>query len=146
MHGLGLLSEDTDERDLFFSKIVLEEKRLPSSVDLTSLQGPVMNQGKLGACTGFALAGLRIFLENKHASFIDNKPINKENIKLNLWHKFLKFIGILDQSSFVNYSPLFIYYEIRKKEGNLDFDSGGTIRTGMKVLEELTEVVGDEFN
>lgn len=133
-YGLGLLPEKKDDRDLLFYNSPIPTQKILEEVDLRKLQTPVINQGKYGTCTGCALASLRGFLENKHSYCVDG-VIKEEH--LNLFEKFLKFLEIRDDSYYKNYSPMFIYYEIRKKEGNLDYDSGGTIRTGMKVLRAI---------
>jgi C1A family cysteine protease len=77
---------------------------LPPSVDLTIKCPPVYNQGSLGSCTANALGAAYQFEQIKQL-----KP---------------DFIP----------SRLFIYYNERAIEGNIKFDSGATIRDGMKTL------------
>jgi hypothetical protein len=145
MINYGLLPDKEDPRDFLFLQAPVKNKEMPNSIDLRNLQGPITDQGHLGACTGHALAGLRTYLERKSPSFIDGKA-GKENININIntcpersiWGNIKNYVNSLFVSRKVEqYSPLFIYYEIRRKEGTLDRDSGGTIRTGMKILNSV---------
>ena len=82
---------------------------LPETVDLRSQCSPVANQGRLGACTAFAIVkGLDEFLANKAGNPTE-------------------------------LSPAFLYYEERKADGNTDMsaDTGALISTGMQVLEQM---------
>jgi hypothetical protein len=76
-------------------------------VDLTKFLPPNDNQGPLGSCTGFGLA---------HGVYSClKKDFGKSPI----------------------FSPLFIYYNERLREGTLNEDAGAQIRTGIAVLQEL---------
>lgn len=86
---------------------------LPRKVDLRPLCSLVEDQGALGSCTAQALAG--------NVEFLDAK----------------------DGNGYVDVSRLFIYYNERKMEGNIDYDSGASIRTGIKTLAK--EGVCDEI-
>jgi C1A family cysteine protease len=75
-----------------------------SLIDLRPLFLPVQDQGNLGSCTSFAITGALEALEK-----IDNKPQNK-------------------------LSELFVYYNERTIEGTINYDSGATLRDGIKSL------------
>jgi C1A family cysteine protease len=77
---------------------------LPRKVDLRSICPPIESQGSLGSCTANALTGAIEILKIK-----DGLPI-------------------------VHMSRLFVYYNERKIEGTIDFDSGAAIRDGIKTL------------
>jgi C1A family cysteine protease len=96
-----------DNRDHLFCKLNQEASvnYLPTSVDLRPYCSSVENQGSLGSCTSFAIAGALEFLD------IKNKMTNP--------HKF---------------SHLFIYYNERAIEGTIKQDSGAQIRDGIKSL------------
>jgi C1A family cysteine protease len=80
---------------------------LPNSTDLRNLCSPIADQGQLGACTAFAMGkGLRELLENKN------------------------------HEQFTALSPMFLYYEERRRQGSINEDSGATITEGMGVLKE----------
>ncbi|MFN8672633.1 MAG: C1 family peptidase [Candidatus Sericytochromatia bacterium] len=77
-------------------------------VDLRKYSSKPTNQGELSSCTGFAIVrGAREFL------LLKNK-----------------------KQPYVQLSPLFLYYNERKKEGTLDRDNGALIETGVKLLKE----------
>lgn len=106
-----------DQRDFLFSQKVAPRVQLPTSVDLRSHCSPVFDQGKIGSCTGNALAGGLEFLEIQE----------------------LKAKGKLDAEIFVpgkfaHISRLFIYYNERALEGHASEDSGGMLRDGVKSL------------
>ncbi len=78
--------------------------RLPNQVDISRFCSTVENQGKLGSCTACALAG--------NLEFLDNKPDRK----------------------YTDVSKLFIYYNERALRENEDYDSGASLRDGIKTL------------
>ena len=80
-------------------------EQLPSKVDLRDEHPPIYNQGKLGSCTAHAIATAYQFCEKKEG--------NKENFMP---------------------SRLFIYYNERKVDDNLEKDAGGSIRDGIKSI------------
>lgn len=79
---------------------------LPPAVDLrtTGNLPPVWDQGRLGSCTGNALASMFFFVDKKQGQ--------------------LPFLP----------SRLFIYYNERKEEGTVAVDSGAMIRTGIQTI------------
>ena len=80
---------------------------LPTSVDTRATNAPVYDQGKLGACTAFAMGkGLREYMQRKNG---------ERQVPL---------------------SALFQYYETRDRLGSVGEDSGGTITDGMAVLKQ----------
>lgn len=106
--GYGYLHDVPDARDFKFQLVRPSAAPLPPSVDLRHLCSPVRDQGKLGSCTGFAIAaGMREFLEQKTTG------------------------------KFVKLSPLFVYYEERKIENSVNQDAGAQPRDGMKVLANM---------
>tara|TARA_B100001287_G_C22533521_1_gene458555 strand:+ start:22 stop:837 length:816 start_codon:yes stop_codon:yes gene_type:complete len=76
-------------------------------IDLRSKCPPVYNQGKLGSCTANGIAAVYQFDEMKQ---------NNEDIFMP--------------------SRLFIYYNERKMEGNVNNDSGASIRDGIKSINK----------
>lgn len=79
--------------------------RLPKKVDLRDGCSRVEYQGGLGSCTAQALAGNIEFLDNK----IDSK--------------------------YTDVSRLFIYYNERSLADTVDYDSGASLRDGIKTLK-----------
>jgi len=103
-----------DPRDyLFVMKAPPPPAVLPPKVDLTNLCSPVFDQGDIGSCTAQALAGL---------------------------FEFAQLIELRAEKNPELYGPqhpvskLFIYYGERVIEGTVNFDSGATLRSGIKVL------------
>jgi C1A family cysteine protease len=84
--------------------VPLQQKKLPLSIDLRSQCSPVETQGELGSCTANALAGA------------------------------LEFLILKNKKSLVNMSRLFIYYNERELEDSIDYDSGASLRDGIKTL------------
>lgn len=80
---------------------------LPKRIDLRCFCSSVEEQGSLGSCTANALAG--------NIEFLDNKP----------------------DYAYKDVSRLFIYYNERALENSVDFDSGATLRDGIKTLRKL---------
>jgi C1A family cysteine protease len=91
----------------FLFKNIQKIVAIPAKVDLRPGCSPVEDQGRLGSCTANALAGALEFLELK------------------------------DKMKLVNLSRLFIYFNERVIEGNVDSDSGAQLRDGIKVLAKL---------
>jgi C1A family cysteine protease len=86
---------------------VKPEIKLPEKVDLSGYCSAIEDQGALGSCTANALAG--------NLEFIDNKP----------------------DGSYIDVSRLFIYYNEREILGTLDYDSGASLRSGIKSLKNF---------
>lgn len=80
--------------------------RLPKDVDLREHCSKIENQGNLGSCTAQALAGNLEFLDNK----IDHL--------------------------YTDVSRLFIYYNERVLIDSVDYDSGASLRDGIKSLKD----------
>lgn len=78
--------------------------RFAASADLRRGCSAVENQGRLGSCTANALAGILEFLDNR----IDGK--------------------------YEDASRLFIYYNERALQHTVAYDSGASLRTGIKTL------------
>jgi len=79
--------------------------RLPEKVDFSSQCSAVEEQGQLGSCTAQSLAGNLEFLDKK----ID--------------------------AAYTDVSRLFIYYNERLLMGSIDYDSGASLRVGIKTLK-----------
>jgi C1A family cysteine protease len=130
MPGLGCIKDTPDNRDFKFktAKFFSSEKQniIPES-DLRKYQSPIRNQEEIGACTGFAIAALRAFLEVRESwDYAENKTWTICKLFRTAQAKFATGRTI--------YSPRFIYYEERIMEGSYPSDDGAMIRTGMKVL------------
>lgn len=80
---------------------------LPQIVDLRPMDSPIFDQLNLGSCTANSLAGALQFLEKK------------------------------DKVKYMDLSRLFIYYSERVIENTVNYDSGATLRDGIKALASL---------
>ncbi|HVP20382.1 MAG TPA: C1 family peptidase [Anaerolineaceae bacterium] len=107
-HGYGYVPDKQDDRDFAFMSARPAAAPLPPAVDLRKQCSPVRDQGQLGSCTGFAIAvGLREFLQ----------------IKLG--------------ATLVPMAPMFVYYEERLMEHDVNQDAGAQPRDGLKVLAKI---------
>ena len=79
--------------------------RLPRKIDLRNFCSAVENQGGLCSCTAQALAG--------NLEFLDNKA----------------------DLAYTDVSRLFIYYNERALIDSIDYDSGASLRDGIKTLK-----------
>ncbi|MGZ3699874.1 MAG: C1 family peptidase [Bdellovibrionota bacterium] len=107
-----------DQRDLRFAERIMAPAQVPNAVDLRPNCSPVVDQGKIGSCTGNALAGAIEFLELKE---LREKSAGPE---------------VFTQAKFAPVSRLFIYYNERAIEGTTDQDAGAQIRDGVKSLNQ----------
>lgn len=105
---LGWIPDRPDHRDnqfLSFASQKFMTMDFPKSLDLRKKMTPIEDQGDIGSCTSFAIAGLVQYLM-KHQQ---------------------------QRDVFVP-SHLFIYYNERAMEWTVNSDSGAQIRDGMKVV------------
>ncbi len=103
-HTFGWLPDLPDQRDFLYGVRHAVPPALPSSVDLRTHCSPIEDQGSLGSCTAQALVGAMEYLELK------------------------------DQVVFKDLSRLFVYYNERALIGTTRWDSGATLRDGIKTL------------
>ena len=96
---------DIPDRRNFFYTAIKPVIKLPKKVDLRKACSKIEYQGNLGSCTAQALAGNIEFLDKK----IDSK--------------------------YVDASRLFIYYNERVIRDTIDYDSGASLRDGIKTLK-----------
>lgn len=80
---------------------------VPDQIDLAPGCSPIQNQDQLGCCTGFAIVGALEYDENKQSE------------------------------SFVKLSELFVYFNERDFEGDIDQDGGAMIRDGIKLIAKF---------
>lgn len=99
----GWIPDLPDQRDYLYAASIEVLAALPTSVDLRSACPPVYNQGELGSCTANAIAA----------------AIEFDRMKQHL-------------SPLFTPSRLFIYYNERAMEGQINIDSGAQIRDGIK--------------
>jgi C1A family cysteine protease len=104
----GWIPDLPDKRDLKYSVPRDVMASLPSEVDLRPNCPPVYDQGKLGSCTGNAIAGA---------------------------HQFEQIKQVADKA-FIP-SRLMIYYDERVIENTVNSDSGAQIRDGIKTVVDL---------
>jgi C1A family cysteine protease len=97
-----------DHRDRVFSISPANSKALPSKIDLSSNMPQPYDQKSIGSCTAQAVAAILEYSEKKQ---------NKENP--------------------CTPSRLFIYYNERVLEGTVNYDTGATIRSGIKTIATL---------
>jgi C1A family cysteine protease len=103
-HAYGWRPDSPDERDHQYAAPPDVLANLPSRVDLREHCPPVYDQGQLGSCTANAIAAAVEF-ERRRQGLSDFVP-----------------------------SRLFIYWNERELEGNVDEDSGAELRDGIKVV------------
>jgi len=106
----GWIPDRHDHRDHTYMSLGMRftPDDLPSVVDLRDNCPTVYSQGKLGSCTANAIAGAYQFDEMKQGN-----------------------------SDLFVPSRLFIYYNEREMEGNIDSDSGAEIRDGIKSIGRI---------
>lgn len=103
-HRYGWIPDLPDQRDFLFRSLRVLPAVVPSVVDLRPGCSAIEDQGRLGSCTANALAGALEYLERRN--------------------------GV----PFKDLSRLFIYYNERVIEHSVKFDSGASLRDGMKTL------------
>jgi C1A family cysteine protease len=119
-HIFGWHRDLPDYRDLKYKTVhKYNIQDLPSFVDLRLKCSPVENQDQLGSCTSFSLAGALEFLEEQSLVSKSSSP------------------EILTPNSYSTFSHLFIYYNERDAEGDVNEDGGGQLRDGIKTLATL---------
>ncbi len=97
---------DIPDQRDFFYSAIKPKIRMPGEVDLRRYCSSVEQQGRLGSCTACALAG--------NLEFLDNRP----------------------DATYADVSRLFVYYNERLLRGNEDYDSGASLRDGIKTLRK----------
>ena len=106
--GYGWIRDIPDQRDYAYAAPLMRfPKGLPPSVDLRSECPPIYDQGQLGSCTANGIAAAIEFDQRK--------------------------LGNMEFTP----SRLFIYYNERVIEGNVNQDSGAQIRDGIKSVATL---------
>jgi C1A family cysteine protease len=93
-----------DHRDFLYKNIQPLDIAVPNFIDLRDKCSAIENQGSLGSCTANALAGNLEFLELK------------------------------TNAIYFEASRLFIYYNERLLEHTVPYDSGATLRNGIKAI------------
>jgi len=107
--GLGWVPDLPDHRDLVYSAPMQQLHQLPPSVDLRpQISFAPYDQGRIGSCTGNAIAGAIQFDRIKTGKTPDFTP-----------------------------SRLFIYYNERVMEHSTPADAGAQIRDGIKSVAKL---------
>lgn len=106
----GWIPDRHDSRDHTYMGLNMKivSDQLPSVVDLRDQCPPVYSQGELGSCTANAIGAAYQFDEMKQGN-----------------------------SDLFVPSRLFIYYNEREMEGNVDSDSGAEIRDGIKSIGKV---------
>ena len=97
---------DIPDQRDFLYSAIKPKLRIPAKVDLRQYCSLVEQQGALGSCTACALVG--------NLEFLDNRP----------------------DAVYTDVSRLFIYYNERLLRGNEDYDSGASLRDGIKTLKK----------
>lgn len=96
---------DIPDQRDYLYKAIRQVMRLPRKVDLRGLCSDVERQGELGSCTAQALAG---------------------NIE---------FLDKISDFKYIDVSRLFIYYNERALMHTIRYDSGSSLRVGIKTLK-----------
>lgn len=103
-HKYGWIPDLPDQRDYPYIKLAVRIPPLPPKTDLRKFCTAVENQEQLGSCTACALVGNLEYLKFK------SKKIR------------------------VNFSRLFLYYNERVLRKTVEYDSGASLRDGIKTL------------
>ena len=124
----GWVPDRPDQRDYLYSAI-RPVVRLPKKVDLREFCSTVENQEALGSCTANALAGNLEYLDKK--GVLDSAKYSSSEVEKH----------ILPRSNsialeYTDVSRLFIYYNERVLEDTVDYNSGATLRDGIKTLKK----------
>ncbi len=96
---------DIPDKRDFLYQAIKPVIRLPNKVDLCQDCSEIEDQGRLGSCTAQALAG--------NLEFLDKKT----------------------DSQYIDVSRLFIYYNERLLMDTVEYDSGASLRVGIKTLK-----------
>ncbi len=104
-HALYGWLPDIPDQRDFSYAAIMPRVRIPANVDLRRFCSVVERQGELGSCTACALTG--------NLEFLDNRP----------------------DADYTDVSRLFIYYNERLLRGNEGYDSGASLRDGIKTLK-----------
>lgn len=107
--NFGWKPDSIDPRDRKISFKTADISKLPKTIDLREKCSPVENQTSLGSCTANAAAGALEYLEMKDGVSTDN---------------------------FENFSRLFIYYNARNLERDVNADSGVSLRETLTSLNK----------
>lgn len=120
----GWIPDVPDKRDIPFKAAVTDLTALPKSVDISSLTGPVLNQGSLGSCTAFATL----------AAYYASRRV-RTAIRTTTSTSFSLAPSPRDVP--LDSSELFQYYQTRVLENRVKIDSGATIRSSIKSLNKF---------
>lgn len=107
MRKYMLQKDEHDHRDIHYTAHLLSSVAPPSMVDLRQFMPPVFDQGQLGSCTANMSAGHMGYFKVKYGQ------------------------------EYQAYSRLQHYWHERFIEGNLNEDSGASIRTAYMVLHKI---------
>ncbi|MGK5088305.1 C1 family peptidase [Bdellovibrionota bacterium FG-2] len=125
-HRYNWLPDLPDFRDYAFAALqkpkAPKPKALPFKIDLRPQCSPVFDQGKIGSCTGNALAGAFEFLQLQELR--DKSPDAQDP-------------EVFTPGKFNHVSRLFIYYNERDLEGRTGLDQGAALRDGVKALTQF---------
>jgi len=127
----GWFPDIPDQRDYLYSAIKPKIKLKPKA-DLRWYCSTIEKQGRLGSCTACALAGNLEFLVVQES--IKHFPIPlRKSLKVVAKGDFL---DNMPDHKYYDVSRLFIYYNERALRGNEDYDSGASLRDGIKTLKK----------
>ncbi len=107
-----------DQRDFLFLTRAQLPLKFPNAIDLRPSCSAIEDQGRIGSCTGNALSGALEFLELKQ---LKTQTYEDDTI-------------VYSPGKYKEISRLFIYYNERILLGNVNEDSGATLRDGIKSL------------
>ena len=111
----GWKKDPADKRDWQFKHVLKAlETTLPAVVDIRSQLSPVENQEDIGSCVANAVVGALEFLELKSMRGMAR-----------LWTRYKDL------------SRLFVYYNARQADGDVEEDNGTTIRTAVKTVAQF---------
>lgn len=117
-YHLNWRPDKPDWRDKRVS-LMVSVPELPRTADLRPQCPPIVDQGSIGSCTANALAGALGFIELKELA----DGFQSESMEF--------------KDRFEPLSRLFIYYNERDMEGDVNQDGGAEIRDGIKTLAKI---------
>ena len=106
----GCKKDKEDKRDFYHNFSISDNHESIRRIDLSSKCPPVFDQGDLGSCTANAISAVYKFDEIKEGEGEQDK---------------------------ITPSRLFIYYNERSIEGNVNEDTGASVRDGIKSINRI---------
>jgi len=123
----GWIPDLPDFRDIYYVK-KLAPKDYPKQIDLRYNCPNIYNQNDLKCCTSHCIICLIEYNEKKYTIR-----------EVNLRKRIIKIKEETNSTKLNIFTPsrLFMYYNERKNNGTLDYDSGGSLRNAIKIVKNI---------